>query len=74
MTTDRLAELRSRTIWQVVSEAALRQPDRDALVAADDSGAIQRVSYRTLTERVTEPLGWSGRASGCAEATAWCSG
>lgn len=51
MTPDQLAELRSRTMWQVVSDAAQRQPQRDALVAADDSGAIQRVSYRTLTER-----------------------
>ena len=73
VTPDRLAELRTRTIWQVVSEAAQRQPHRDALVAADDSGAIQRVSYRTLAERVRN-LSAGLAASGCAVATAWCSG
>jgi fatty-acyl-CoA synthase len=47
-----LDRLRSRTLWQTILGSAQRFPERDALVAADDSGEVQRVTYRTLVERV----------------------
>ena len=46
-----LAQLRSRTLWQTVSEAARREPLKCALVAADDAGGIQRLTYARLVER-----------------------
>jgi fatty-acyl-CoA synthase len=49
---DTLAALRTRTIWQTVATVAERVPDRAALVAADDAGTVQRISYATLTDRV----------------------
>jgi fatty-acyl-CoA synthase len=39
-------------MWQVLTGAARHHPERDALVAADDAGAIQRLTYRVLHERV----------------------
>ena len=47
-----LAELRSRTIWQTLLSAAQRNPQRHALVAANDAGEVQRVTYERLVERV----------------------
>jgi fatty-acyl-CoA synthase len=47
-----LAELRSRTIWRTLLGTAKRNPQRYALIAADDAGQIQRVSYERLVERV----------------------
>jgi fatty-acyl-CoA synthase len=46
-----LAQLRSRTLWQTVSEGARRDPCKCALVAADDAGNIQRLAYEGLVER-----------------------
>ncbi len=46
-----LAELGSRTVWQAVVESAARFPDRAALVAANDAGEVQRLTYRSLVER-----------------------
>jgi fatty-acyl-CoA synthase len=47
-----LAEARSRTVWQAISDAAALNPDRDALVAADDAGLVQRLTYGQLLTRV----------------------
>lgn len=47
-----LAAARSRTLWQAISDAAAIKPDKDALVAADDDGVVQRLSYRQLLDRV----------------------
>jgi fatty-acyl-CoA synthase len=47
-----LAEARSRTLWQAVSDAAAFDPNRDALVAADDAGHVQRLTYSHLLARV----------------------
>jgi fatty-acyl-CoA synthase len=46
-----LEELRLRTLWQTVSASAARNPGKSALVAADDSGEIRRLSYTELLER-----------------------
>ena len=46
-----LKQLRSRTLWQTVSAWAERIPDKCALVAANDAGEIQRLTYAQLTER-----------------------
>ena len=47
-----LAQARSRTLWQTITDAAALDPARFALVAADDAGAVQRLSYGALLERV----------------------
>jgi fatty-acyl-CoA synthase len=47
-----LAEARSRTMWQAISDSAARFPDRVALVGADDAGNIRKLTYTQLTERV----------------------
>ena len=47
-----LAQARSRTMWQALSDAAALDPDHVALVAADDAGVIQRLSYGQLLTRV----------------------
>jgi fatty-acyl-CoA synthase len=47
-----LVAARSRTLWQAISDAAAFDPDRDALVAADDAGIVQRLSYGQLLARV----------------------
>ncbi|GLK44828.1 AMP-binding protein [Novosphingobium resinovorum] len=49
-----LEAARSRTMWQVLSDAAARDPDRDALVAADDAGAVTRLTYAQLLDRVRD--------------------
>jgi fatty-acyl-CoA synthase len=49
---EELAQLRCRTIWQAITASAERHPDRSTLVAADDTGGLQRLSYRVLVERV----------------------
>jgi fatty-acyl-CoA synthase len=46
-----LAQLRTRTLWQTVSDAARRDPRKCALVAAADAGDVQRLSYERLLER-----------------------
>lgn len=47
-----LADACSRTLWQAITDAAALDPERDALVAADDAGHIQRLSYGELVTRV----------------------
>ena len=47
-----LAEARSRTLWQALAAAAAFDPNRDALVAADDAGQVQRLTYGQLLTRV----------------------
>ena len=47
-----LAEARSRTLWQALTDAAAFDPGRTALVAADDHGVVQRLTYAELLERV----------------------
>jgi fatty-acyl-CoA synthase len=47
-----LIEARSRTLWQAISDASAIDPDRDALVAADDAGNVQRLTYGELLTRV----------------------
>jgi hypothetical protein len=51
--TNELAQLRSQTIWQTLSRVTLRNPRRNALVAASDAGEVQRLSYGRLCERVS---------------------
>jgi len=46
------AEARSRPLWQALSDAAALDPDKVALVAADDAGTVQRLSYAQLLTRV----------------------
>jgi fatty-acyl-CoA synthase len=50
----RLAWARSRTLWQTLSDSAAFDPDRDALVAADDEGVVTRLTYGQLLERVRD--------------------
>ena len=50
----KLAELRSRSAWQTLRAAAARNPHRHALVAANDAGALQRITYECLVERVRD--------------------
>ncbi|WP_330702185.1 class I adenylate-forming enzyme family protein [Novosphingobium resinovorum] len=47
-----LEAARSRTMWQVLVDAAALDPDRKALVAADDDGAVTHLTYAQLLERV----------------------
>ena len=47
-----LAQARSRTLWQAICDAVALDPARIALVAADDAGHVQRLSYGALLERV----------------------
>lgn len=47
-----LAAVRSSTIWQVLCDAAALDPQRTALVAADDNGVVQRLTYAQLLKRV----------------------
>jgi fatty-acyl-CoA synthase len=49
-----LAELRLRTLWQTLLAAAMRNPHRHALVAANDAGEVQRVTYERLVRRVRD--------------------
>lgn len=49
-----LEAARSRTMWQVLSDAAAFDPARDALVAADDAGEVTRLTYAQLLERVRD--------------------
>jgi fatty-acyl-CoA synthase len=48
----RLVWARSRTLWQTLSDSAAFDPDRDALVAADDEGVVTRLTYGELLDRV----------------------
>lgn len=47
-----LAQASARTLWQALSDAAALDPERLALVAADDEGVVQRLTYARLLERV----------------------
>jgi fatty-acyl-CoA synthase len=47
-----LEEARARTLWQAISAAAALDPARTALVAADDAGNIQRLTYAEVLVRV----------------------
>lgn len=50
----KLAQARSRTLWQTMVDAAAPDPARDALVAADDAGLVTRLTYGQLLERVRD--------------------
>jgi fatty-acyl-CoA synthase len=50
--TAELERLRSFTLWQALTAAAANDPARHALVAADDAGALQRLTYADLLARV----------------------
>ncbi|MET0371168.1 MAG: class I adenylate-forming enzyme family protein [Sphingobium sp.] len=47
-----LAQARARTMWQVIEDAAAFDPDRIALVAADDAGHVRRLSYAQLLDQI----------------------
>jgi fatty-acyl-CoA synthase len=47
-----LAEARSRTMWQAISDCARRFPDKVALVGADDAGNVGSLTYTQLVARV----------------------
>jgi fatty-acyl-CoA synthase len=47
-----LVQLRSRTLWQILLAAAGSHSQRLALVAADDAGKVQRLTYERLVARV----------------------
>ena len=46
--TNELARLRSQTIWQMLSRVTQRNPQRNALVAANDAGEVQHLCYGRL--------------------------
>src|SRR5580704_13965688 len=46
------ARLRQGTMWQALLKSAQRFPDKHALVAANDAGEIQRLTYRELIEHI----------------------
>jgi fatty-acyl-CoA synthase len=48
----RLASASARTMWQALCDAAALDPDRNALVAADDEGAVSRLTYGQFLNRV----------------------
>ncbi|MDE2302043.1 MAG: AMP-binding protein [Sphingomonadales bacterium] len=50
--TAALEDARARTLFQALADAARPDPDRTALVAADDFGTVRRLSYRALLEAV----------------------
>lgn len=52
--TNELARLRSQTIWQMLSRVTQRNPQRNALVAANDAGEVQHLCYGRLCERVRD--------------------
>jgi fatty-acyl-CoA synthase len=49
-----LVRLQSVTVSQMLRAAAERDPQRNALVAANDAGEMQRLSYGRLCERVRD--------------------
>ncbi|CAN7623765.1 class I adenylate-forming enzyme family protein [Phenylobacterium sp. LjRoot225] len=49
-----LARLRSFTMWQALQAAAAHDPGRHALVAANDAGELQRLTYEELLSRVRD--------------------
>jgi fatty-acyl-CoA synthase len=51
--SDFVKKARSRTIWQAFTDSAALVPTKDALVAADDSGSVRRLSYSELVTRAT---------------------
>ncbi|MFI5047714.1 MAG: class I adenylate-forming enzyme family protein [Acidimicrobiia bacterium] len=57
VTTARQGEDHASTVWERVAASAEQFPDHDALVAADDAGAVQRITYRALIERATNLSG-----------------
>ena len=72
--TDELARLRSQTIWQMLSRVAQRGPQRNALIAANDAGEVQRLSYGGGFASACVTCLQVSRASACDAATASCSG
>ena len=46
-----LAEARSRTMWQMLTDSAKVDPNHPALVGGDDKGKISRISYGELVDR-----------------------
>ncbi len=46
-----LAEARSRTLWQMLTDSARIDPAHAALVGGDDAGLVSRISYGELVER-----------------------
>jgi fatty-acyl-CoA synthase len=49
---EELARLRGITIWRALSDAAARNPERHALVSANDAGEISRLTYQELLIRI----------------------
>ncbi|TCM20470.1 fatty-acyl-CoA synthase [Novosphingobium sp. PhB165] len=47
-----LEAARSRTLWQALVDAAALDPERDAIVGADDEGVVRRLTYAQLLDRV----------------------
>jgi fatty-acyl-CoA synthase len=47
-----LEQARSRTVWQALCDAGALDPDKVALIAADDAGHIQLLTYRDLLTRI----------------------
>ena len=45
---------RSRTFWQALSDAAARDPAREALVGVDDEGTVTRLTYAALLGRIRQ--------------------
>jgi fatty-acyl-CoA synthase len=51
--SDFVKRARSRTVWQAFTDSAALVPTKDALVGADDSGSVRRLSYNELKTRAT---------------------
>jgi fatty-acyl-CoA synthase len=46
-----LAQARSRTMWQMLTDSARADPEHTALVGGDDKGKISRITYGELVDR-----------------------
>ena len=46
-----LAEARSRTMWQMLTDSGRADPEHTALVGGDDKGKISRITYGELVDR-----------------------
>ena len=49
-----LERLRGHTLWQALNAAAAPDPDKAALIGADDAGEVSRISYRDLLARIRD--------------------
>lgn len=48
-----LEDAKQRTLWQMLTDSAARDPDHLALVGGDDSGNVSRITYGELVARAT---------------------